>query len=106
MSAERFYMALDALLLTIWEEHRILLSPRVLFNVDHFMEQSVLLRPPVTDGAFWFSAQTAVIYIVALSGRKPLKRSEMLLLKACWRMNLRRILISAARLTGVDYALP
>ena len=105
-TAERYFISMDALLLTIWQEQRVLLAPNVLFEVDRFMEQNVLLRPPVTDHSFWHAAETAVKHVMMLAGRRPLSRSSMRLLKLCWRMELRRLLISASTQGAIDYELP
>ncbi len=105
-TAERYFLALDALLLVIWQEHRVILAPRVLFDVDEFMERMVLRQPPITDHAFLLAAQTAVNHIMRLVGRRALSRSAMRLLQLCWRMELRRMLIAAAHQHGADHPLP
>ena len=105
-TAERYFIAMDALLLVIWQEQRVILAPNVLFDVDLFMEQNVLLRPPVTDRAFWRAAETVVKHVLALAGRRPLSKNSMRLMQLCWRLELRRLLIDACNQRGVDYELP
>ncbi len=105
-TAERYFIAMDALLLVIWQEHRVILAPNVLFDVDRYMERNVLLRPRLSDRVFWHAAETIVRYVMTLAGRRPLSKNSMRILQVSWRMELRRLLIDACNRRGVDYELP